>query len=133
VCRTDIYGCYIWNTVTSRWEQLRTIKRMPSQDAAPGNSATEAGGWKIQVAPSDSNCIYMVTGFFIGSALNSYVYVSRRRGRSFQRRPGWTLETEELNGNDFADIKDARRRIKQLHRGGPQGRAASGARIPITP
>jgi hypothetical protein len=89
VCRTDTYGCYVWNTLTSRWEQLRTAGRMPSQDVAPGNGSTEAGGYEIQVAPSDPQRIYMVTGFFVGPTLNSYVYISRNRGTSFQRTPGW--------------------------------------------
>jgi hypothetical protein len=31
----------------------------------------------------------MVTGSFVGPVLNSYVYVSRDRGSSFQRTPGW--------------------------------------------
>jgi hypothetical protein len=89
VCRTDTYGCYIWDRASSRWEQLRTASRMPGQDVAPGNGLTEAGGYEIQVAPSDPQRIYMVIGFFIGPALNSYVYVSRDRGNSFQRTPGW--------------------------------------------
>jgi hypothetical protein len=89
VCRTDTYGCYIWDRRSSRWEQLRTATRMPLQDVAPGNGFTEAGGYEIQVAPSDPNRIYMVTGFFAGPTLNSHVYVSRDRGSSFQRTPGW--------------------------------------------
>jgi hypothetical protein len=89
VCRTDTYGCYVWHTLTARWEQLRTATRMPVQDVAPGNGASEAGGYEIQVAPSDSSRIYMVTGLFVGSTFNSYVYISRDRGASFQRTPGW--------------------------------------------
>jgi hypothetical protein len=30
----------------------------------------------------------MVTGFYVGSKLNSYIYISRNRGTSFQRTPG---------------------------------------------
>src|SRR5882672_4323246 len=52
VCRTDTYGCYIWDRRSSRWEQLRTATRMPPEDVAPGNGFTEAGGYEIQVAPS---------------------------------------------------------------------------------
>jgi hypothetical protein len=62
---------------------------MPSQDVAPGNGYSEAGGYEIQVAPSDPNRIYMVTGFFVGPNLNSYIYISRDRGASFKRTPGW--------------------------------------------
>jgi hypothetical protein len=98
VCRTDTYGCYVWNALTSRWEQLRTATRMPLQDVAPGNGATEAGGYEIQVAPSDPNRIYMITGFYAGPALNSYVYVSRNRGTSFQRTPGWKPVSLGSNG-----------------------------------
>jgi hypothetical protein len=89
VCRTDTYGCYIWNFSSSKWEQLRTATRMPSQDVAPGNGFSEAGGYEIQVAPSDAERIYMVIGFFVGPDLKSYVYVSRDRGNSFQRTSGW--------------------------------------------
>ncbi|CCE09392.1 exported hypothetical protein [Bradyrhizobium sp. STM 3843] len=61
VCRADTYGCYTWNNDTSKWEQLRTSTRMPSADVAPANGLSEAGGYEIQVAPSDSNRIYMAS------------------------------------------------------------------------
>jgi hypothetical protein len=98
VCRTDTYGCYVWNAVSSKWEQLRTAARMPTQDVAPGNGSTEAGGYEIQVAPSDPTRIYMVTGYFVGPALNSFVYVSRDRGKTFQRTPGWIPVPLRSNG-----------------------------------
>lgn len=98
VCRTDTYGCYIWNAQTLRWEQLRTTARMPAQDVAPGNGFTEAGGYEIQVAPSDPNRIYMITGFFDGSRLHSYVYISRNRGTSFERTLGWKPVALGSNG-----------------------------------
>ena len=98
VCRADTYGCYIWNKSALRWEQLRTAERMPPQDVAPGNGFTEAGGYEIQVAPSDPNRIYMVTGFFVGPTLNSHVYISRNRGASFQRTPGWKAVSLGSNG-----------------------------------
>jgi hypothetical protein len=98
VCRTDTYGCYVWNRRSLSWEQLRTSTRMPPQDVAPGNGFSEAGGYEIQVAPSDPNRIYMVTGFFRGPRLDSYVYISRDRGSSFQRTPGWTPTPLGSNG-----------------------------------
>jgi hypothetical protein len=98
VCRTDTYGCYLWNKLSLRWEQLRTATRMPVQDVAPGNGFTEAGGYEIQVAPSDPARIYMVTGVFVGSKLNSFVYISRDRGKTFQRTPGWTPVPLGSNG-----------------------------------
>jgi photosystem II stability/assembly factor-like uncharacterized protein len=98
VCRTDTYGCYVWDRTRARWDQLRTANRMPLQDVAPGNGLSEAGGYEVQVAPSDPNRIYMVTGFYVGSKLDSYVYISRNRGNSFQRTPGWKPVSLGSNG-----------------------------------
>lgn len=98
VCRTDTYGCYIWNRTAIKWDQLRTSTRMPSQDVAPGNGLSEAGGYEVQVAPSDPARIYMVTGSYVGSTLQSHVYISRDRGDTFRRTQGWTPVSLATNG-----------------------------------
>ena len=98
VCRSDTYGCYIWNGNAATWEQLRTSTRMPSQDVALGQGSSEPGGYEIQVAPSDPRRVYMVSGFYEGPTLNSFVYVSRDRGISFQRTPGWKPLALGANG-----------------------------------
>jgi hypothetical protein len=105
VCRTDTYGCYIWNGTTLRWEQLRTAGRMTSGDVRPGNGASEAGGYEIQVAPSDPSRIYMVTGFFLGPNLNSYIYISRDRSsqhtsKQFQR---WMADSSVVRSMSRSD------------------------------
>ena len=55
VVRTDTYGAYIWNG--TEWQQLITATSMP---AAFDNTHASQGVYEIQIAPSNSNIIYMM-------------------------------------------------------------------------
>ena len=56
VVRTDTYGAYIWNG--TEWQQLVTSTSMPAEFVTP-NSGSQ-GVYEIQVAPSNSNIMYMM-------------------------------------------------------------------------
>ena len=55
VVRTDTYGAYLWNG--AQWQQLVTASSMPTGFVAPGNNQ---GVYEIQIAPSNSNIMYMM-------------------------------------------------------------------------
>lgn len=74
VCRTDVYGAYIWNASTLKWEQLVTDARMPDSDV---HVDFYAGVFEIAIAPSNSSVIYMA---YLG-----YVYKSTNKGQNFVR------------------------------------------------
>lgn len=88
VVRTDVYGGYIWDQATNRWQQLVTQASMPGQDRVQ-NGAPD-GVYEIAVAPSRADRIYM--------AIKGFVYRSDDRGKS------WTLPTA---GNPFPFTWDA--------------------------
>ena len=67
VVRTDTYGAYIWDG--TQWDQLITSASMP---AAFVQLLSGGGLYEIQIAPSDSNIMYM--------EYNGYVFVSTNRG-----------------------------------------------------
>src|SRR3979411_2964557 len=54
VIRTDTYGAYIWNG--AQWQQLVTSTSMPAADVGLNNNA---GVFEIQIAPSNTNILYM--------------------------------------------------------------------------
>src|SRR6516165_12562437 len=59
VVRTDTYGAYIWNG--TEWQQLVTATSMPASFIQPGNGPgiNTSGVYEIQIAPSNSNIMYM--------------------------------------------------------------------------
>ena len=67
VARTDSYGAYIWNG--TEWQQLVTSTSMPASFMTPDNLINAAQGvYEIQIAPSNSNIMYMM---FDGDVLKS--------------------------------------------------------------
>lgn len=56
VNRTDTYGGYVWNSSTSRWDQLVTMQSMPSAQAGLEN---DVGINEIRIAPSNTARFYM--------------------------------------------------------------------------
>ena len=56
VVRTDTYGAYLWNG--SQWQQLVTSSSMPSAFVTP--NLDDQGVYEIQIAPSNSNIMYMM-------------------------------------------------------------------------
>ena len=88
VVRTDTYGAYIWNG--TEWQQLVTSTSMPAAFVAPTPTrAHNQGVYEIQIAPSNSNILYMM--------YDGYVFQSTNKGTT------WT-ETSSLqvteNPND---------------------------------
>lgn len=70
VVRTDTYGAYIWNG--TQWQQLVTSTSMPASFTAPGSGL---GVYEIQIAPSDSNVLYMM--------YDGYVFRSSNKGATW--------------------------------------------------
>jgi hypothetical protein len=71
VARTDTYGAYIWNG--AQWQQLITATSMPAGFVTP-NSNSE-GVYEIQIAPSNSNIMYMT--------YEGYVFKSTNKGTTW--------------------------------------------------
>jgi len=70
VVRTDTYGAYIWNG--TEWQQLITATSMP---AAFVTTKGSQGVYEIQIAPSDSNIMYMM--------YEGYVFKSTNKGTTW--------------------------------------------------
>lgn len=68
--RTDVYGAYIWDDRTDRWQQLVTAERMPPEDR--WQSSMAQGVYEVVVAPGRPQRLYM--------ALRGKVYRSDDRG-----------------------------------------------------
>ncbi len=71
VVRTDTYGAYIWNG--TEWQQLITSTSMPA--AFVTSNSNGQGVYEIQIAPSNSNIIYM--------AYDGYVFQSTNKGTTW--------------------------------------------------
>ena len=90
VVRTDTYGAYIWNG--TQWQQLVTATSMPAAFATQNNITFNLGmqgAYEIQIAPSNSNIIYMM--------YEGYVFQSTNKGST------WTQTS-------FAQVTDGPRR-----------------------
>ena len=72
VVRTDGYGAYLWTG--TEWQQLVTATSMPAAFVAP-NDGQAQGVYEIQIAPSNSNILYM--------AYEGYVFKSTNDGTSW--------------------------------------------------
>lgn len=56
VCKTDTYGCYLWNAATSKWSELITNASFGSLIGV--NQMT--GVWDIRIAPSQTTRFAMI-------------------------------------------------------------------------
>ncbi len=65
VVRTDTYGAYIWNG--SAWQQLVTSTSMPAAFVTPNDSQ---GVYEIQIAPSNTNVLYMMYEGYVFKSTN---------------------------------------------------------------
>ena len=72
VVRTDTYGGYIWNG--TQWQQLVTATSMPASFAIP-SAAGNQGAYEIQIAPSNSNILYMM--------FEGYIFQSSNKGSTW--------------------------------------------------
>jgi hypothetical protein len=66
VVRTDTYGAYLWNG--SQWQQLVTATSMPAAFVAP--NLDSQGVYEIQIAPSNSNIMYMMFKGYVFKTTN---------------------------------------------------------------
>ena len=89
VVRTDTYGAYIWNG--TEWQQLITSTSMPAAFTTGANLANAAQGvYEIQIAPSNSNILYM--------AFEGYVFESSNDGTTWTQT-AFAPVTESPNDN----------------------------------
>ena len=73
VGRTDTNGAYLWSG--SQWQQLVTSTSMPAAFIAANPSSSGQGVYEIQIAPSNSNIMYMM--------FDGYVFVSTTRATTW--------------------------------------------------
>jgi len=73
VVRTDTYGAYIWNG--TEWQQLVTSTSMPAAFVTPSSVANAQGVYEIQIAPSNSDIMYMM--------YQGYVFESSNKGTTW--------------------------------------------------
>ena len=76
VVRTDTYGAYIWNG--TQWQQLVTSTSMPAAFTTQNNVVNnlgQQGVYEIQIAPSNSNIMYMM--------YEGYVFQSTNKGTTW--------------------------------------------------
>ncbi|MDE2375117.1 MAG: hypothetical protein KGL96_12885, partial [Hyphomicrobiales bacterium] len=76
VVRTDSYGAYLWNG--TQWQQLVTATSMPAAfipTNSVGASNAGTGVYEIQIAPSNSNILYMM--------YDGYVFKSSNKGTTW--------------------------------------------------
>ena len=76
VVRTDTYGAYIWNG--TEWQQLVTATSMPAAFTTQNNIVNNLGTqgvYEIQIAPSNSNIMYMM--------YEGYVFQSTNKGSTW--------------------------------------------------
>jgi len=85
VVRTDTYGAYIWNG--TQWQQLVTSASMPSAFVTPNMGQ---GVYEIQIAPSNSNILYMM--------YDGYVFKSTNKGATWTET-SFTQVTEKSSDN----------------------------------
>ena len=84
VVRADTYGAYIWNG--TEWQQLVTSTSMPAAFVGPGWGQ---GVYEIQIAPSDSNILYMM--------YDGYVFESTNKGTTWTQT-AFSPVNEDPNG-----------------------------------
>jgi hypothetical protein len=88
VVRTDTYGAYIWNG--SEWQQLVTSASMPAAFATLANINNAQGVYEIQIAPSNSDVLYMM--------YQGYVLESSNKGTTWTQT-SFVPVTENANSN----------------------------------
>ena len=88
VVRTDTNGAYLWNG--SSWQQLVTSSSMPAAFIAANPVSSGQGVYEIQMAPSNSNIMYMM--------FNGYVFVSTNKGTTWTQT-SFAQVTENPNDN----------------------------------
>ncbi len=86
VVRTDTNGAYLWNGTS--WQQLVTASSMPAAFIAANPVSSGQGVYEIQVAPSNSNIMYMM---FDGN-----VFVSANEGTTWTQT-SFARVTEDPN------------------------------------
>jgi len=91
VVKADVFGAYIWNVTTSRWDQLVT--------ESSGIMGAQ-GVWEIRIAPSLTNRLFMIYG--------NDVYRSDDRGTSWIKTTLRGISGANANGSGkFANQKMA--------------------------
>ena len=68
VARTDTNGAYLWNGTS--WQQLVTSSSMPAAFIAANPVSSGQGVYEIQMAPSNSNIMYMMFDGYVFSSSN---------------------------------------------------------------
>ena len=86
VVRTDTNGAYLWNGTS--WQQLVTASSMPAAFVAANPVSSGQGVYEIQIAPSNSNIMYMM--------FDGYVFVSSNKGTTWTQT-SFAQVTESAN------------------------------------
>ena len=87
VVRTDTDGAYIWNG--TQWQQLVTSTSMPAGFVIPNSGQ---GVYEIQIAPSNSNILYM--------EYEGYVFISTNKGSTWTQTSFAPVTEPVIEGSD---------------------------------
>ena len=87
VVRTDTDGAYIWNG--TQWQQLVTSTSMPAAFVIPNSGQ---GVYEIQIAPSNTNILYM--------EYEGYVFKSTNKGTTWTQTSFAPVTEPTIEGND---------------------------------
>jgi len=60
LCKTDQYGCYLWDAGDAEWVQLVTSDSMPAADVGPDGSGSHCNCYEARISPSNPSRLYMV-------------------------------------------------------------------------
>ena len=104
VVRTDTNGAYLWNGTS--WQQLVTSSSMPAAFLAANPAGSGQGVYEIQMAPSNSNIMYMMFDGYVFSSANkgttwtqtSFAQVTENANDSF-RMDGQKMAVDPNNPN----------------------------------
>lgn len=92
--RTDTYGGYVWNSGTSKWDQVVNSNSMPVDDWDIGWGE---GVYEVAIDPSTSTTLWMV--------FRGYPYKSTDSGVTWVRKDGtgWPGRLTTLDPNDWTN------------------------------
>ena len=100
VARTDTYGAYLWNG--TQWQQLVTTASMPAAFTTQNNVINhlgQQGVYEIQIAPSNSNIMYMM--------YEGYIFQSANKGTTWTQTSFAPVTTDTVDAYRFYGQKMA--------------------------
>jgi hypothetical protein len=102
LCTTDVGGGYIWNAITTQWDQLITTVRIPAAFVGlnGSNVFNRLGGvYALASAPNTPTRVYLIYGPSTGGDANQYAFVSNDTAATFTQLTNWTVVMADPNSH----------------------------------